>query len=189
MKQTQQRRLVPAARRTPGRRPPVRLRTAGPDDAGALTAMLASLSPASGFHRFLAGVGTPKPALVRALVARDSRRGAVLAVRATGDGEDVVGHACWSVDARGVADVGVVVADVWQRRGLGRRLTEAAVGRAGQAGASALHLDVHPENRAVVRLLRERIPSAATTFTGGLVQFDVPLADLAASRRHPAPAA
>jgi GNAT superfamily N-acetyltransferase len=175
MKQTQEARpvpLVPSVRRSA-----VRLRTAGPDDAAALTAMLASLSTQSSYHRFLSG-GTPTPALVRALLAQNPARGAVLAVRPNGDHEEVVGHSCWSVDARGVADVGVVVADAWQRQGLGRRLMAAAVGRAGRAGASALHLDVHPVNRTVVRRLREGIPRAATVLADGLVQFDVPLAEL-----------
>lgn len=150
------------------------MRDAGPDDAAALAGMLRLLSPASAFMRFLVGFGEPKPALVRALLAAGPRRGALLAVL---PGGSVVGHACWTV-TDGVVDVGVVVLDGWQRRGLGRALVEAAVTRAAAAGGTTLHLDVHPENRALLATLRSRMPTATRRFADGLVTFDVPLADL-----------
>jgi GNAT superfamily N-acetyltransferase len=152
----------------------VSLRDAGPDDAAELTGMLRLLSPTSAFMRFLAGFGEPKPALVRALLAAGPERGALLALL---PGGSAVGHACWSVSG-GVVDVGVVVLDGWQRRGIGRALVEAAVTRAGAAGGTALHLDVHPENRALLTTLRTRMPTATRRFLDGLVTFDVPLADV-----------
>lgn len=152
------------------------LRDAGPDDAAELTGMLRLLSPSSAFMRFLAGFGEPKPALVRALLAAGPRRGALLALL---PGGTAVGHACWSVTPDGVVDVGVVVLDGWQRRGIGRELVEAAVARAAAAGGTVLHLDVHPENRVLVRTLRDRMPTATRRFVDGLVTFDVPLADVA----------
>jgi GNAT superfamily N-acetyltransferase len=151
------------------------LRPARPDDLEGLAEMLRSLSPASAFHRFLAGLGEPKPALLRALLARGDSRGAWLALEGEGPGEHVVGHACWTVDATGTVDVGVVVADGMQRGGIGRRLLEAAVTQAATAGATRLHLDVHPDNRAVVRLLRARVPREAITFRDGLLGFDLPV--------------
>lgn len=150
------------------------LRDAGPQDAAELTDLLRLLSPASAFMRFLVGFGEPKPSLVRALLATDPARGALLAVL---PGGTAVGHACWSV-RDGVVDVGVLVLDGWQRRGVGRALVEAAVGRAGAAGGTRLHLDVHPENRALLASLRRRMPTATRRFADGLVTFDVPLADV-----------
>ncbi len=147
----------------------VTVRRGDPADAGVLAAMLRGLSPTSGFQRFLVGFGEPKPALVRTLLATGPQRGALLAVLPDGR---TVGHACWSVSPDAVADVGVVVTDAWQRRGLGRQLVETAVFAAGSAGARRLHLDVHPENRLVVRLLRERLPRARRWFADGLVQFE-----------------
>jgi GNAT superfamily N-acetyltransferase len=169
-----------------------RLRRGRPGDAEALATMLRSLSPAAAFHRFLAGLGEPNPWLLRALLARTARpdgtaRGAWLAVDEDRIGEFVVGHACWSLDARGVVDVGIVVGDRWQHRGLGRRLLEAAVLEAALAGGTRLHLDVHPENRSVVRMLRDRLPRAAVTYADGLVQFDAPLADVAPGARPQSP--
>lgn len=142
-------------------------------DGAALADMLRGLSPTAGFLRFLSGHSAPKPSLVRALLATAPRRGALLAVLPDGR---VVGHACWTVDADDVTDVGVVVTDAWQRRGLGRRLVETAVRRSARAGARSMHLDVHPTNRLVVDLLRDRLPGARRAFADGLVTFDVPLA-------------
>ena len=44
------------------------LRPATAQDEQLLAALLAGLSPASAFHRFMAGLGTPKPSFVRALL-------------------------------------------------------------------------------------------------------------------------
>lgn len=152
--------------------PDVRLRAADPQDAGALATLLRSLSAESSFLRFMTGLGEPKPSLLRGLLNTGPRRGAVLAVVGL---DEVVGHACWSVDATDVADVGVVVADAWQHRGIGRQLTEAAVARSAAAGAAALHLDVHPLNRRVLSILSGRTPAGSRRFDDGLVAFDVPL--------------
>ena len=163
------------------------LRDAGPPDAAALTDLLRLLSPASAFMRFLVGFGEPKPALVRGLLATGPRRGALLAVL---PGGTAVGHACWSVsagpDGGGVVDVGVLVLDGWQRRGVGRALVEAAVARAADAGGTVLHLDVHPENRALIAALRRRLPTATRRYADGLVTFDVPLGDVVDPHRSAA---
>lgn len=158
------------------------LRVGGPADAAPLADLLRALSPASGFHRFLSGVGEPRPGLLRALLATDDTRGAWLADA----GGLVVGHAGWSVD-RGTADVGIVVADAWQGFGLGRRLFTAAVLSAAAAGGTRLHLDVHPDNRRVVAMLRARTPHGALHYTDGLVQADLPVAAVLAPGFAPTP--
>ncbi len=165
------------------------LRPAGAGDEHLLSALLAGLSPASAFHRFMAGLGAPKPALVRALLRADARHGAWLAVEPDpAGGERAVGHACWSVDDAGVADLGVVVADAAQGRGVGRALFEAAGLSAAGAGATAVHLDVHPDNRRVAKILRARLGAPALIWDEGLLTVDTPLADavrtLAAPRRQ-----
>src|SRR4051794_35679463 len=60
----------------------------GAGDEALLAALLAGLSPASAFHRFMAGLGTPKPALVRALLRDAKDRGAWLALERTAAGTD-----------------------------------------------------------------------------------------------------
>ena len=154
------------------------LRPATADDERLLAGLLAGLSPASAFHRFMAGLGTPKPALVRGLLRADERRGAWLAIEHGPDGsERAVGHACWSVDDAGVADLGVVVADDAQGRGVGRALFEASAATAAGAGAVGVHLDVHPDNRRVARILRDRLGSRALGWQDGLLTLDGPLLD------------
>jgi GNAT superfamily N-acetyltransferase len=155
-----------------------RIRPAGAADAAALTALLAGLSATSSFHRFLAGLGMPNPALVRGLLRDEPDRGALLAVRREPDGEGVLGHACWSVTPAGSADVGVVVADTVQGRGIGTALFLHAVDAARAVGADAVHLDVHPENRRLVAALRRRFDRSAFGWEHGLVGVDVPVTPL-----------
>jgi|tagenome__1003787_1003787.scaffolds.fasta_scaffold20434213_2 GNAT superfamily N-acetyltransferase len=153
----------------------VLLRTAGPDDARLLAQLLAGLSPGSAFHRFLAGLGVPDPALVRGLLRSEIRRGALLALGRDPAEEIALGHACWSVSPDGVADVGVLVADAAQGRGIGTALFRRGVDAARGAGAATVHLDVHPDNRRLVTALRRRFGGAAFTWEHGLLSVDVPV--------------
>lgn len=156
----------------------VLLRPAGPDDAPLLADLLAGLSPTSSFHRFLAGLGLPNPALVRGLLRVEGRRGALLALARERAAETPVGHACWSVSPEGVVDVGVLVADAAQRRGVGTALFLLAVDTARAVGADVVHLDVHPENRRLVAALRRRLDGANFTWAHGLLSIEVPVAAL-----------
>jgi ribosomal protein S18 acetylase RimI-like enzyme len=163
------------------------LRPAGRDDEPLLAALLAGLTPASAFHRFMAGLGGAKPALVRALLREEENRGAWLALERTAAGaERAVGHACWSVDPEGIADLGVVVADDAQGRGTGSALFDVAARSAAGAGAVGVHLDVHPENRRVVDILRRRFGGRSLAWDQGLLTLDVPLSAVV---RAPAAAA
>jgi len=146
-------------------------RRARSDDAGGLAELIRALSPTSAFNRFLVGLGEPPAELVRLLIGRDLRRGAWVAV----DGDRVVGHACWAI-LDGAVDAGVVVADAWQGRGVGRRLFGSALADAAAAGAREVHLDVHSGNRRVVRSLRGGLPDAEITRDGGMLRFRAPLA-------------
>jgi GNAT superfamily N-acetyltransferase len=151
------------------------LRPAGPEDARLLTELLEGLSPASSFHRFLAGLGVPKPPLVRELLRAEPRRGALLAVTRGAEGERALGHACWSVTPDGAVDVGVLVADAVQGHGVGTALFGLAVDAARAVGADAVHLDVHPDNRRLVTALRRRFGGAAFAWEQGLLSVDVPI--------------
>ncbi len=165
------------------------IRQAGPGDADLLADLLNGLSAASAFHRFMAGLGGAKPGLVRALLAVGPRRGALLAVEPSAAGERAVGHACWSLDDAGSADLGVLVADDAQGRGVGGDLFVAAATAAGEAGACAIHLDVHPDNRRVIAILRRRLGPGALAWQQGLLTVDAPLAGVVAgAARMPAPA-
>jgi ribosomal protein S18 acetylase RimI-like enzyme len=158
------------------------VRAADERDGLLLAELLAGLSPASAFHRFLAGLGCPTAGLVRGLLRTAPGRGALLAVEASSCGRTAVGHACWTVDDGGVADIGVVVADGTQGRGVGGRLFDAALLAAQAAGAVAVHLDVHPDNRRVAAILRGWFGPRALAWEQGLLTLDAPLADVVRQR-------
>jgi ribosomal protein S18 acetylase RimI-like enzyme len=160
------------------------IRPAGPDDAALLADLLNGLSPGTAFYRFMGGLGGASPALVRALLRTGPRRGVLLAVEASEareagqSGERVVGHACWSVNDADSADLGVLVADEAQGRGIEGALFVAAAEAAAGVGARTVHLDVHPDNRRVVAILRHRLGPGALTWDQGLMTVDAPLADV-----------
>ena len=147
------------------------VRPARPDDARALHDLVAGLSPESGRRRFFVGVGAPSARMVAALLRRDTTHGAWVCV----DGDQVVGHAMWGVD-EGAAELGVVVADSWQRRGIGRSLTAAAAAEARSRGLADVRLHVHAENRGLARRLSSG--ATASVLADGIVTVTRPLVDL-----------
>ena len=149
------------------------VRPARPADAQALHDLVAGLSLESAHRRFFVGVGAPTARMVAALLRRDATHGAWVCA----DGDRVLGHAMWGVDD-GAAELGVVVADAWQRRGIGRALTAAAAAEARSHGVSDVRLHVHAENRGLARRLSAGADTAA--MADGVVTVTRPLADLLA---------
>jgi ribosomal protein S18 acetylase RimI-like enzyme len=148
----------------------VTLRRTRETDAAALTRLLSGLSVQSRYLRFFGGLGHPSPRLVARLLCRDATHGAWLAEI----GAIAVGHVMWALDAQ-TAELGVVVADAWQRRGIGRRLMQSARAEAAAAGATAVQLDVLVDNRPMVRLLRREMPAAHVTRDDGQLTFRAPI--------------
>jgi hypothetical protein len=147
------------------------LRPYGPQDPAAVRAFLGGLSLDSAYRRFFTGIGSPPSAtLVRRLTAVTPGRAIVLAVTAAG----VVGLAD-SVIADGVVELGVVVADGWQRRGLGWPLCVEALRPALEAGVPTLRAHTLPDNARVARMLRRRWPDARPCFEDGTLIWDLPL--------------
>jgi GNAT superfamily N-acetyltransferase len=153
-------------------RPParVRLRRTRDDDDARLTAMLTNLSLHSAHFRFLTGLGRPSPRLVALLLRRDATHGGWLAEI----GAAAVGHAMW-VLLDDTVELGVVVTDAWQGHGIGQWLVQSALAEAAVAGAVAVRLDVHPENRRVVAVLGRRLPDAHVARDAGLLTFRAPM--------------
>ncbi len=149
----------------------IQVRRAWPDDADEVRRLVAGLLPATAHLRFFAGVGTPTARFVAAMLRRDETHGAWVC----SSGDRLVGHASWARDA-GAAEIGVVVADAWQRQGLGQLLLAATLAEAAAAGLSDVRLHVHPENR----WLAQRVSRGATTavLADGMVTVTRPLAGL-----------
>ena len=135
------------------------IRPAHPGDLAALGDFFADLSVQTRYLRFFGPV-TPSPALLRQLCGLPSTIDAVVAVR----GGIIVGHAMAAdrTDPRGarVTDIGVVVADAWQGRGLGAALMRALVTRARARGVTVLEMDVLDGNRRVIDMITSHWPTA-----------------------------
>ncbi|GAA3081347.1 hypothetical protein GCM10017600_02440 [Streptosporangium carneum] len=163
----------------PARTPPgdvVEIRPARPGDEEAIRRFLTGLSARTRHLRFLVDVGVPSASMVRALLAVDERRDALLAVT----GETVVGHAM-GVRGAGVAgaaaeiEIAVVVADEWQGRGLGSRLVRRLLRRASVNGVGTVTMDVLGENRRVLAMVRRLWPEAAMRVSCGVVEVAAPV--------------
>ena len=72
-------------------------------------------------------------------------------------------------------DVGVVVADAWQRRGVGAALMRALAARAQARGVMSLAMDVLPGNRRVLAMVLGHWPDAAVGYSPDSFDIRVPL--------------
>lgn len=69
-------------------------------------------------------------------------------------GPSLVGCISVQVAPYGVADIGMMIAEGWRGRGIGRSLLETAIAWAPGAGAHKMALEVWPHNEAGIRLYR-----------------------------------
>jgi GNAT superfamily N-acetyltransferase len=75
----------------------------------------------------------------------------------------------------GTAEVGLLVADAWQRQGIGTALLVAAAREAGREGFDQLHLTVHPDNRGVLPMVSSAGLRAHVATRDGITHVVVPL--------------
>jgi GNAT superfamily N-acetyltransferase len=163
----------------PGRRTAA-IRPVRPADLPALGAFFEDLSVESRFLRFFAPV-RPTGSLLRRLSGEHANVDALVAVA---DGV-IVGHvmATDRIQVRtledpcpaGVTDVGVVVADAWQRRGVGAALMRALVARAQARGVTTLAMDVLPSNGRVLAMIIGHWPEAVIRQTPDSLDIRIPL--------------
>lgn len=151
----------------------VRLRAATDGDAAAVRAFLRGLTLDSAYRRFFTGLGSVPDSLVRRLLDTRDGRTVVLAIA----GEEVVGVADTTVvDAGRAVELGIVVADRWQRHGLGWPLADAALAPALAREIRVLRAHTLADNARVARMLRRRWPSARPRFDDGTLVWDIDLA-------------
>jgi GNAT superfamily N-acetyltransferase len=157
----------------------VLLRPAGDGDGEALGQFVGGLSLRTRYLRFFAGVPRVTPAMVRRMTGTrlpDGDPVDALVVTAAGA---IIGHgmATDTRDSAGIAvtEIGVVVADGWQRHGVGSALMRALATRAQARGATALMMDVLAENHEMLALIRKHLPAARSWHAGPYVTVHVPL--------------
>jgi GNAT superfamily N-acetyltransferase len=148
-----------------GGRAAVAIRQTGPEDLPALGDFFAGLSAHTRYLRFFGPVA-PGAALLRTLSGAADNIDALVAVR----GGVIVGHAM-AVDrteprnspgprSTRVTDIGVVVDDAWQGRGVGAALMRALVTGAQARGVTTLEMDVLDSNRRVLAMITGHWPAA-----------------------------
>ncbi len=156
------------------------IRPVRPADLTDLGGFFAALSVQSRYLRFFAPV-TPAHDLLDLLAGLPANVDAIIAVA---DGV-IVGHAMAAdrpdsgepADAGTgrATDVGVVVADAWQRRGVGALLMRALIARAQARGVTSLAMDVLPGNRRVLAMVLAHWPEAAVGHSPDSLDIRIPL--------------
>jgi acetyltransferase len=132
----------------------IRVRTARLTDEARVQELLYGLSPESVYSRYH-HLRTRYPRdEVQALLDADPQRGCAFVAELPEDGT-IVGLTRYDLDpVSGIGELGIVIADAWQRKGVGgalmRRMVE--VGRAN--GLKGLRADVLVVNSAMIALLR-----------------------------------
>jgi ribosomal protein S18 acetylase RimI-like enzyme len=152
------------------------IRPVQPTDVAALGEFFAGLSPRTRYLRFFVAV-TPTGSMLSRLAG-----GAGADVLVATDGGVIIGHAM-AVDraspGRGsTADVGVVVADAWQGRGIGSALLRALTGRAQARGVAWLTMDVQHDNTLMRGIIARRWVTARPDYSSDCLTFCVPLPPL-----------
>jgi RimJ/RimL family protein N-acetyltransferase len=132
------------------------------------------LSPESVYKRFLSPIARPEQ--LERLHLLDVDGVCRLALVAIVDGE-IVGVARFARLAADdpAADLGIAIADDWQRQGVGTRLLAALAEAARAVGIDRFAFVALPENRAAVQLMRRLAPDLHLEFSGGVIEGFVPL--------------
>jgi RimJ/RimL family protein N-acetyltransferase len=129
----------------------VHIRPIRPEDECTLVEGFKHLSLQTVYQRFLSPLPELTPSMARHLSNVDYYRR--LALIAETDAE-LAGVARYEpTDDPGVAELGLVIVDHWQHRGLGRILLHKILGAAEENGIHRFRADVLAENRRMLRLL------------------------------------
>lgn len=131
-------------------------------DGESVGGFLAGLSPISRYRRFFSGFTQAGPSLLRSLVTITPRQLVLLAL----DGDVVVGHVMAVCVGEHTVDVGIVVAEAYQHRGIGDRLLRELTDTLAGFGVTDLHCDVLSENYLVLNWLHRLLPDAHFERTG-----------------------
>ena len=161
----------------PGSGDAVQYRGATASDCEAIRWFVAGLSLHTRFLRFFTPASPPSSSVLRAMCGADRTTDVLVA---THDGV-IIGHAMAadsvSPDGCRVTDIGVVIADHWQNRGVGSMILGRLVARAAARGVSVLVMDVLPENRPMLAMISRRWADPHYEFAADSVTVRVCLPD------------
>ncbi len=139
----------------------------------AVDAVFEGLSARSRYLRF----HSPTPRLTasarRVLSDVDGERHAAVCARIGGD---PIGIARLIRTGECGAEIAVAVVDLWQRRGVGRRLLEELTAIAARLGVAELHGTMLPDNAGMLALVRKVLPGVRLTREIDTIELSYPLA-------------
>lgn len=133
---------------------PAIIRPVLPQDSGIMQAFVRGLSSKARYLRFQTGLHELSPRLLERFMDIDyDRQMALIAVLFGSGREMVIGDARYATDRddASTGEIGLVVADAWQGRGVAGRLLAALVRHAERMGIARLYGDVLAENEPMLR--------------------------------------
>jgi GNAT superfamily N-acetyltransferase len=150
------------------------IRATCPADIECVRRFFTELSVESSYRRFFTGLGRIPERFVRQFVEVDHKQRAALVAVA---GEQVIALADYALvgGTPSTAEIGVVVADRWQRLGLGQYLLGQLLSLAYDQGVRQLRAHALAENARVARLLRRRWPTARPVREDTLLLWHLPI--------------
>ncbi len=156
----------------------LQIRAARAPDERLVQELLYSMSPESAYQRYFTPRLLHPRSEVLALLDADPRSSCALVAERIADGE-IIGIARYDLDvtsARG--DLGVVVRDDWQRRGIGTALVSHLLEICREHGIKGLRADVLTINTGMMALLRKLSPQHVSLPDAGVYSVDVPATPL-----------
>ena len=135
-----------------------------PCDIDDLLAMYERCSPETRYRRWHGHLRSFPPAYLSALAAGADQHIAVVARH----GSDLIGFASAAETAPGVREIGILVEDRWQRRGVGRQLQSRLVAESVALGARYLNAEVLATDAWLVDGLRKLGPTTVRTESGSM---------------------
>jgi GNAT superfamily N-acetyltransferase len=150
----------------------LRLRPLDGDDGERLCRLYHRLSPESVYRRFLSPMPLPRRDVLARLLDVDHREREAIAAL---EGDEIVAVARYVRRAGDVAEIALVVADDWQRRGLGRLLMRRLARLARRRGIRVFTGTIAGENRPAAQMVRSAAPGVRARWATGELQFEIPL--------------
>jgi RimJ/RimL family protein N-acetyltransferase len=149
------------------------VREVGPDDLGEVQRLHREMSPDDFYLRFL-GHGQLIADQVSAALCREPDSGhAALGGWVGGELAGIVNFE--PSGCPGVAEIALIVAAGMRHRGVGTLLLRRLVALARARGVREFRADVHPQNRAVLRVLASAGMPVRSRYADGVIEITMPL--------------
>ena len=133
------------------------LRHIAPTDAAKEQAFVHGLSPESSYLRFHGTIKDLSKKDLKKFTEPDSRNAVALIVLRSGEtGEEEIGVARYVIDPDGAnCEFAIVVADTWQKRGIGTRLMNALIKHLQASGVKRISGSVLKRNSAMLKFVKQ----------------------------------